>query len=164
MIGKTEGRRRRGWQRTRRLDSITDSMDMTLSKLQELVMDRDTWPGAVHGVSKSWTQPSTWKATAQCTLSWLRRNVPEKTLWDSKMAIRLPQCLAPWWQSRLQLTSCPVAQSDFKSENAPKRKRVVVIPFLCTMLQRGSLCQPPTKANFSYLLSSYYMLGTVVDI
>ena len=85
MLGKIEGRRRRGQQRMRWLDGITDSMDMSLSKLQEMVKYREAWSAAVHGVIKSWTQLSHWKTIFK-TLS--LRDGPRK------------KSMIPWWAKR----------------------------------------------------------------
>ena len=60
MLGKIEGRRRRGWQRMRWLDGINDEMDMSLSRFQKLVLNREDWCAVVHAVAKTWTQPSNW--------------------------------------------------------------------------------------------------------
>ena len=84
MLGETEGRRRRGQQRTRWLDNITDTVDMSLSKLWEMVKDREAWHAAIHGVTKSWKQLSNWTTTTQKMGRKMTHRCPINTWKDSQ--------------------------------------------------------------------------------
>ena len=94
MLGKIEGRRIRGWQRMRWLVGITNSVDLSLSKLQELVMDRKTWHAAVHGVWKSWKWLSDWTELNR-KITWLGGGSRCQSKWDHQFSLK---CLFSVWR------------------------------------------------------------------
>ena len=144
MLGKIEGKRRRGRQRMRWLDDVTDSTDMSLSKLWEILKDRGTWSAAVHGVTKSQTQLSDWTATtiiAYRLINYISKMMAlQEKSYDSKMT---NQNKPSWWLQRSQTQPSAPMCLCFLGE----RTSVLSISCTQTTLRLVSLVWTPHRSS-----------------
>ena len=139
MLGKIGGKRKRGQQRTRCLDSITDSMDMNLSKLQEIVKDRGAWGAAVLGVSKNWTQLSDWTTERTTTMNNNRLcqgfpflySFPNTWYCLAFWGETFQQVELPWWLRGKKLVNAGDMGSIPRSGRSPGEKNGNPLQYSC---------------------------------